>query len=72
VRIPAPQLKLIPLPELRKRLGELPPDKEIVTICGSSIRAYQALRILNGAGYNNVKFMDGSMQVWPYETESQK
>jgi NADPH-dependent 2,4-dienoyl-CoA reductase/sulfur reductase-like enzyme/rhodanese-related sulfurtransferase len=72
LRIPAPQLKLIPLPELRKRLDELPPEKEIITMCAASIRAYQALRILVGAGYKNVKFMDGSMQVWPYETESQK
>ncbi len=70
-RIPAPQAKLIPLPELRQRLNELPPDKEIVTVCRTSIRAYQALRILEGAGFKNVKAVDGSIQAWPYETEKQ-
>jgi rhodanese-related sulfurtransferase len=65
--IQAPQVKLLPLPELRQRIGELPKDGEIVTICHTSIRAYQAQRILDGAGFGNVKFMDGSMAAWPYQ-----
>jgi NADPH-dependent 2,4-dienoyl-CoA reductase/sulfur reductase-like enzyme/rhodanese-related sulfurtransferase len=67
-RIDAKQVKLIPLPELRRRLVELPRDKEIVTLCRTSIRAYHAQRILDGAGFRNVKIMDGSMMAWPYET----
>ena len=66
-RIDAKQVKLIPLPELRGRLGELSPDEEIVVLCRTSIRAYQAQRILDGAGYKNVKFMDGSVAAWPYK-----
>ncbi len=66
--IAAPQVKLLPLPELRKRIEELPKDGEIVTLCRTSIRAYQAQRILIGAGYKNVKVMDGSMTAWPYDT----
>jgi rhodanese-related sulfurtransferase len=31
------------------------------------VRAYQAQRILEGAGFKNVKFMDGSIAAWPYE-----
>jgi NADPH-dependent 2,4-dienoyl-CoA reductase/sulfur reductase-like enzyme/rhodanese-related sulfurtransferase len=61
------QAKLIPLPELRRRLGELPRDKEIVTFCRTSIRAYQAQRILDGAGFKDVKFLDGSTAGWPYD-----
>jgi NADPH-dependent 2,4-dienoyl-CoA reductase/sulfur reductase-like enzyme/rhodanese-related sulfurtransferase len=66
-RIEAEQVKLLPLPELRRRLGELSPDDEIVVLCRTSIRAYQAQRILDGAGFKNVKFMDGSVAGWPYE-----
>jgi NADPH-dependent 2,4-dienoyl-CoA reductase/sulfur reductase-like enzyme/rhodanese-related sulfurtransferase len=65
--INTPQLKLLPLPELRQRLAELSKDDEIVTLCRTSIRAYQAQRILMGAGFKNVKVMDGSMAAWPYE-----
>jgi NADPH-dependent 2,4-dienoyl-CoA reductase/sulfur reductase-like enzyme/rhodanese-related sulfurtransferase len=66
-RIEAEQVKLIPLPELRRRLNELSRDDEIVVLCRTSIRAYQAQRILDGAGFKNVKFMDGSVAAWPYE-----
>jgi NADPH-dependent 2,4-dienoyl-CoA reductase/sulfur reductase-like enzyme/rhodanese-related sulfurtransferase len=66
-RIEAPQTKLLPLRELRARLGELPRDAEIVIICHSSVRAYQAQRILDGAGFKDVKFIDGSIAAWPYE-----
>jgi rhodanese-related sulfurtransferase len=69
-RIEAPQVKLLPLPELHERIGELDKKDEIVTSCRSSIRAYQAQKILNGAGFENVKFMDGSIAAWPYETIS--
>jgi rhodanese-related sulfurtransferase len=66
-RIEAGQVKLIPLPELRKKLDELSPDDEIIIYCLTSIRAYQAQRILDGAGFKNVKFMDGSLAAWPYD-----
>jgi len=69
-RIEAEQVRLIPLPELRRRLGELSRDEEIVIYCRTSVRAYQAQRILDGAGFKNVTFMDGSLDAWPYETTS--
>ena len=69
-RIEAPQVKLLPLPELYRRMGELSKDEEIVIFCRSSIRAYQAQRMLDGAGFKNVSFMDGSLDAWPYETVS--
>lgn len=70
--IEAPQVKLIPLPELRDKLDELPKDKEIVTLCRTSIRAYQAQRILMGAGLKNIKIMDGSMMAWPYKVVTEE
>jgi NADPH-dependent 2,4-dienoyl-CoA reductase/sulfur reductase-like enzyme/rhodanese-related sulfurtransferase len=46
----------IPLPELRKRLGELPRDREILVFCRSGQRAYYATRVLlqNGFKARNV------------------
>jgi rhodanese-related sulfurtransferase len=66
-RIEAQQARLIPLSELRARLDELPRSVEIVIYCQTSVRAYQAQRILNGAGLRDIKFMDGSLAAWPYE-----
>ncbi len=66
-RIEAQQARLLPLRELRARLNELSQNTEVVTYCQTSVRAYQAQRILDGAGFKNVKFMDGSIAAWPYE-----
>lgn len=66
-RIEATQARLLPLRELRAKLDVLPKDAEIVTFCQTSARAYQAQRILDGAGFKNIKFMDGSIGAWPYE-----
>jgi NADPH-dependent 2,4-dienoyl-CoA reductase/sulfur reductase-like enzyme/rhodanese-related sulfurtransferase len=63
-----PNSELIPLGGLRKRLAEVPKDKEIVTFCKVSLRGYEAARILTAAGYENVKVMDGGIAMWPYET----
>lgn len=65
-RIEAQQAKLLPLRELRDRLNELSLNAEIVIFCQTSVRAYQAQRILDGAGFDSVKFMDGSIAAWPY------
>jgi NADPH-dependent 2,4-dienoyl-CoA reductase/sulfur reductase-like enzyme/rhodanese-related sulfurtransferase len=66
-RLKARQTKLFPLHELRARLSELPKNAEIITFCQTSVRAYQAQRILEGAGFKSVVFMDGSINAWPYE-----
>ena len=52
---------LIPLGMLRKRLGELPSDKnkEIICYCKISLRGYETALILQANGWKNVKVMEG-------------
>ena len=58
---------LIPLGALRDRVKEVPRDKPVIAFCKSSLRAYEAARILHGHGHTNVKVMDGGLALWPYE-----
>jgi len=67
MRIEDPRVKLIPLGKLRSSLDQLPKDKEIITFCKISLRGYEAQRILEGAGFEHVRFMDGGVIAWPYE-----
>jgi len=55
-----PGVMNIPFPELRKRMSELPKDKEILIFCRSGQRAYYATRILSQHGYK-VKNVNGGM-----------
>jgi rhodanese-related sulfurtransferase len=58
------------LGQLRKRLGELPRDREIVCFCKVSQRGYEAQRVLDGEGFANVKFLDGGLVAWPYPLQA--
>ena len=64
--------KLIPLGMLRERLDELPKDKEIIAFCKISLRGYEAHKILDAAGFDNTKFMDGGILAWPYPLRDAK
>lgn len=55
----------IPYPELESRSDELPRDKEIITSCGIGLRALNSYHILKSKGFDNVKYMDGGITVWP-------
>jgi NADPH-dependent 2,4-dienoyl-CoA reductase/sulfur reductase-like enzyme/rhodanese-related sulfurtransferase len=59
---------LIPLSVLRKRLNELPEDKNalIVCYCKISLRGYEAALILEANGWKNVKVMEGGIMAWPF------
>jgi rhodanese-related sulfurtransferase len=63
--------RLIPIGMLRKRLNELPADKnkEIITYCKISLRGYEAAVLLKAHGYKNVKLMEGGIAAWPFEKE---
>jgi NADPH-dependent 2,4-dienoyl-CoA reductase/sulfur reductase-like enzyme/rhodanese-related sulfurtransferase len=56
----------IPVAELKTRYTELPRSKEIVTYCATSVRAYNAERELRGYGFEQVRYLDGSIRAWPY------
>jgi len=62
---------LIPLGVLRKRINELPADKNktIVTYCKISLRGYEAAMLIKANGYKNVKVMEGGIAGWPFEKE---
>jgi rhodanese-related sulfurtransferase len=63
--------KLIPLGQLRRRLNEMPEDKntEIITWCKISLRGYEAALVLQANGYQNVKVLEGGIMAWPYNRE---
>ncbi len=62
---------LIPVGLLRKRINELPQDKnsEIITYCKISLRGYEAAVLLKAHGYTNVKVLEGGIMAWPFEKE---
>lgn len=62
---------LIPLGQLRKRLKDLPADKNtpIVAYCKVSMRGYEAERVLRADGYTNVTVMEGGIMAWPFARE---
>ena len=51
--------KLIPVDELRDRLGELERGKPVYVICQSGLRSYIACRILAGNGFDAYNFAGG-------------
>jgi len=64
VRLPG--ASLMPLGALRGRLSELPKDKEIVTVCNISLRSYEAALVLRSRGFENVRVLEGGIDMWPY------
>ncbi len=62
---------LIPIGMLRKRLDEIPRDKdtEIVCYCKISLRGYEAARLLQAHGWKNVRVMEGGIMAWPFPRE---
>jgi len=58
--------KLIPLPELNARIGEVAEWRErpIVLVCRSGRRSEIARKALAGAGFTNVANMSGGMIEW--------
>ena len=55
---------LMPLYELRKRLGELDKSKAYIIYCASGVRAYVAARMMMQSGFNDVKNLAGGFSTW--------
>lgn len=54
----------IPLPELRKRVKEVPTDRPVVTLCRSGKRSALAIGILKEAGHQRVANIYGGILRW--------
>jgi NADPH-dependent 2,4-dienoyl-CoA reductase/sulfur reductase-like enzyme/rhodanese-related sulfurtransferase len=65
--IPHRNMVHIPLDQLRERFNELPRDQPILTYCKVSMRGYEAQRILNAEGFDNITFIEGGIAAWPFE-----
>lgn len=55
----------IPLYELRRRIKELSPHAQIITLCELGVRAYEAARILSGEQFSNVTYLEGGVYALP-------
>ena len=54
-----PGARVIPLGELRGRLGELDKGKEIIIFCAAGVRAHTAAQMLRNNGFDHVKVYPG-------------
>ncbi|MBK9714793.1 MAG: rhodanese-like domain-containing protein [Kouleothrix sp.] len=55
---------LIPLPELERRLSELPTDRPIACICHSGNRSTTACDLLARHGFTQLRNIQGGMIAW--------
>lgn len=59
----APKARHIPLAQLHRRMGELPPGRPIVTVCRSGARSARAAALLAREG-RQVSNLAGGMRAW--------
>jgi rhodanese-related sulfurtransferase len=62
----------IPVDDLRKRLNELPKDKNIYIFCQVGLRGYLAQRILLQNGYKNARNISGGYALWSTCTDEER
>jgi rhodanese-related sulfurtransferase len=60
----APGAHHVPMMEIPARMAEVPTDVEVVVVCRSGGRSGQVTSYLMGNGWDNVRNLDGGMQVW--------
>jgi rhodanese-related sulfurtransferase len=58
---------LIPLPELERRLGEIPAERPVVVLCHSGSRSALATQELIKAGRPQVANLRGGLRAWQRE-----
>lgn len=61
----------IPLDDLRRRLREVPRDREVLVYCGVGLRGYLAERILRQHGWTEVYNLSGGYKTWELASEPQ-
>jgi len=55
---------LMPLGNIDKQITSVAKDQEVILICRSGNRSYQAARLLADMGYTNIKNVAGGMNAW--------
>jgi len=55
---------LVPVDELRGRLGELDKSRDYIIYCAAGVRAYVAARMMMQTGFKNVKNLAGGFATW--------
>ncbi|MFL5241643.1 MAG: molybdopterin-synthase adenylyltransferase MoeB [Gemmataceae bacterium] len=59
-----PGSRLLPLPELPARYGELDPEKEMIVHCKSGMRSQKAVNFLREHGFGKLKNLQGGILAW--------
>ncbi len=59
----------IPLGELKARMGELDPAREIGLLCKSGVRSARALGLLQEAGFQKLRNIEGGIIAWAREVD---
>lgn len=59
-----PGARLLPLPELEDRLGELDPSRPVLTYCAVGGRSRAAAQYLAGHGFEEVLNLQGGIKAW--------
>lgn len=59
-----PRLALLPINELRARIGELRPDRKTIVVCQTGVRSYEGQRTLSNAGFKDARFLEGGMKLF--------
>jgi adenylyltransferase/sulfurtransferase len=59
-----PGTKLLPLPELSQRLGELDKGREMVVHCKSGMRSAKAIALLKQHGFTKLRNLKGGILAW--------
>lgn len=59
-----PDVALIPLDQLEKRLEEVPQDRQVLLICRSGRRSAIGTNWLKSKGYEQVYNIEGGMLAW--------
>lgn len=65
-----PDALLIPLGELPRRIGEIPGNRPIVTLCHHGMRSARAAALLREAGHRNVRNLAGGIDAWAREVDT--
>ncbi len=56
--------QLVPMGEIPARLGELDPDREVITICHHGGRSMQVAMFLEKSGFAKVHNLAGGVDSW--------